>query len=193
MEGRFARWKGILGINIVLCMVSCGQLQTKAPAGTPRFRDLPAYFAGEKIALKQAGLQYQKWVEQNGVRDSSTASDSNTIDHLLKPFAEINLNKPSLRDQYTIDSVVNGFTGARSLIYSAKKPDVRPQQVLLETDSTGFIQTVQIMSRTKNLLYTASQVLVYEHLKTMRVATDQKVILLSPQHLSVLVRMSPKQ
>ncbi len=180
-------------ISLLLLLSACGNLQTAPSATVARFRDLPAYFAGEKRQMQQAGLVFHKWVEQNGLRDSTTVSDSNTIDHLLKPFSEINLNKPSLRDQYTIDSVVNGFTGARSLIYSAKKPDTRPQQVLIDTDSTGYIQTVQITSRTNNLLYKTAEILVYEHLKTVRVSTDQKVVMLSPEHLSVLVRMYPKQ
>ncbi|HEY0273716.1 MAG TPA: hypothetical protein VGC22_11065 [Chitinophaga sp.] len=176
----------------MLFLSACIRLQAPAPVASPRFRDLPAYFAGERRQMEQAGLQFHKLVEQNGVRDSITTTDTATIGHLLKPFAGIDLNKPSLRDQYTIDSVTNGFSGARSLSYTARTPAVNPQQVLLETDSTGYIQTVQIISRSNNLLYKTAATLIYQHLKTVSVATDQQVVLLSPQRLSVQVRMYPK-
>ncbi|PUZ27866.1 hypothetical protein DCM91_06590 [Chitinophaga costaii] len=168
------------------------RLQAPVTASTERFRDLPAYFASEKKQMEQAGLQFHKLVEQNGVRDSIITSDTGIISKLLKPFAGINLNKPSLRDQYILDSVTNGFSGARSLSYTARTPEVNPQQVLLETDSSGYIQSVQIISRTSNLLYKTASTLIYEHLKTVSVSTDQQVVLLSPQHLSVQVRMYPK-
>ncbi|SCC36369.1 hypothetical protein GA0116948_106193 [Chitinophaga costaii] len=192
MDCRFARWKGISGVSLLLFLAACMRLQAPVTASTERFRDLPAYFASEKKQMEQAGLQFHKLVEQNGVRDSIITSDTGIISKLLKPFAGINLNKPSLRDQYILDSVTNGFSGARSLSYTARTPEVNPQQVLLETDSSGYIQSVQIISRTSNLLYKTASTLIYEHLKTVSVSTDQQVVLLSPQHLSVQVRMYPK-
>lgn len=192
MDRRFARLTGISGISIAFLFTACVQVEGPSTAANARFRDLPAYFAGEQHQMKQAGLIFHKVAEQNGVRDSLTTSDTATIASLLKPFAGIDLNKPSLRDQYTIDSVTDEFSGARSLSYTAKTPAVNPQQVLLETDSAGNIQSVQLHSRTSNLLYKTSSTLVYQHLKTVSVTTDQQVVLLAPTHLSVQVRMYPK-
>lgn len=171
---------------------ACMQVEGPGTATKARFRDLPAYFAGEQHQMKQAGLLFHKVAEQNGERDSLTTGDTAAIASLLKPFTGIDLNKPSLRDQYTVDSVTDEFSGARSLSYTAKTPAVNPQQVLLETDSAGNIQSVQMSSRTSNLLYKTSSTLVYQHLKTVSVTTDQKVVLLAPTHLSVQVRMYPK-
>lgn len=143
--------------------------------------------------MEQSGLLLHKTVTLNGERDSLTLpADTLALQHLLKPFTDADINKPSLRDAYRTDTVKDLFSGGSSIMYTARDAAVSPQQIILNLDSKGNITTVNINKRTRNLVYEYQQNLSYQHLKTIRIVTYQKIAFLQPRELDVRVSLVPK-
>lgn len=144
--------------------------------------------------MAQSGLQIQKTVALNGQRDSinQPLTDTLALQHLLKPFLDVDINKPSLRDAYRTDTVKDLFTGSSAIMYAARHTSVNPQQIILNFDSTGQISSVNINKRTSNLVYQYQQNLFYQHLKTIRITTRQKIAFLQARELDVRVSLAPK-
>ena len=65
----------------------------------------------------QSGLQMLKTVALNGQRDSLSqpVTDTLALQHLLKPFMDVDINRPSLRDAYRTDTVKDLFSGNSSI------------------------------------------------------------------------------
>lgn len=163
------------------------------PVNSPAHSDLKAFFTGEATQMAQIGLQIHKTVILNGQRDSlNQPADTLVLQHLLKPFMDADINKPSLRDAYRTDTVVDLFSGSSSIMYAARNPSTSPQQIILNLDSMGHISTVNINKRTSNLVYEYQQNLFYQHLKTIRITTWQKIAFLQARELDVKVSLVPK-
>jgi hypothetical protein len=163
------------------------------PANSPAHSDLKAYFTAEATQMAKTGLQLYKTVALNGQRDSlSLPADTLALQHLLKPFVEADINKPSLRDAYRTDTVKDLFSGSSSIMYAARDAATSPQQIILNLDDKGHIASVNINKRTSNLVYEYQQNLFYQHLKTIRITTWQKIAFLQARELDVRVSLVPK-
>ncbi|WP_298736721.1 hypothetical protein [uncultured Chitinophaga sp.] len=187
---RYRRLGTILAAVTLLACNPGGSRQVDSAAHS----DLKAYFTAEAIQMAQSGLQMQKTVALNGQRDSinQPLTDTLALQHLLKPFLDVDINKPSLRDAYRTDTVKDLFTGSSAIMYAARHTSVNPQQIILNFDSTGQISSVNINKRTSNLVYQYQQNLFYQHLKTIRITTRQKIAFLQARELDVRVSLAPK-
>lgn len=162
-------------------------------ANSPAHSDLKAYFTAEAVQMANTGLQLHKTVALNGQRDSlSLPADTLALQHLLKPFMDADINKPSLRDAYRTDTVKDLFSGNSSIMYAARDAATSPQQIILNMDDKGHIASVNINKRTSNLVYEYQQNLFYQHLKTIRITTWQKIAFLQARELDVRVSLAPK-
>ncbi|SKA11597.1 hypothetical protein SAMN04488128_102892 [Chitinophaga eiseniae] len=165
----------------------------KTTAGA-KFEPLPAYFNGEREHIRAGGFSLHKIITLNGVSDTATVNgtDSTAVRDLLKPFADIDLNKPSLRDQYDTSSLYDPFSGRKSVIYKSKGKQTFPSEITMELDKNGTIQQVNIHSYTVNMVYEFRQDLLYQRNKNIRIATYQKIAFLSPKEIEVNVTVTPK-
>ena len=111
---------------------------------------------------------------------------------LLKPFMDVDLNKPSLRDEFDTSSLYDPFSGRRSVIYKSKGEQTRPAEITMELDKQGNIQLVNIHAYTTNMVYEFRQDLTYQRNRQIRIATYQKIAFLAPKELEVNVTMAPK-
>ncbi|KAA2244697.1 hypothetical protein F0L74_01610 [Chitinophaga agrisoli] len=176
-----------------MAMAACSP-GSQQPANQAPHSDLKAYFEQEAIQAGKSGLLLQKTVTLNGQReDLHLTADSSQLEHLLKPFMDADVNKPSLKDAYRTDTIKDLFTGNSSIMYTARKQATRPQQVILNLDNKGQINTVTAHSSTHNLVYDYQQHLFYQHLKTIRITTFQKIAFLKPRELDVKVSLAPKK
>jgi hypothetical protein len=178
----------LAAITLLACNTGAPQ-----PAANSTHSNLKTYFETEARLLLQNGLQLHKSVVLNGQRDSITLSpDSTGLQHLLKPFTDADVNKPSLRDAYRADTIPDLISGNSTVMYTARNAATSPQQVILNLDRQGHITAVNIHKSTRNLVYEYQQHLFYQHLKTIRITTFQKIAFLKPRELDVKVWLAPK-
>lgn len=175
-----------------LCLATCNTPQPRAQQS--RYRDLKGYFEQELAQLRQSSPRLHKTVSLNNRHDSLTiqAPDSAQLQHLLQPFLEVDLNKPSLQDAYQVVDIPNRFSGARSVMYKARERSTNPREIILEIDSSNQVATVSINRLVRNLVYEYEQHLFYRQGKQIDINTRQKIAFLPPTALDVKVRMEPK-
>ena len=177
----------------VITLLACNPGRQQPAIHNSTHSDLKAYFEKEAGLLQQSGLQLHKSVVLNGQQDSTTlAPDSTQLQHLLKPFMDVDINKPSLQDAYRTDTIPDLINGNSAVMYTAREPGTSPQQIILNLDREGHIATVNIHKSTRNLVYEYQQNLFYQHLKSIRITTLQKIAFLRPRELDVKVLMAPK-
>jgi hypothetical protein len=187
------RYRRLCTVLAAVTLLACNPGGSR-PANSPAHSDLKAYFTAEAAQVAKSGLQMLKTVALNGQHDSlrQSVTDTLALQHLLKPFIDADINKPSLRDAYRTDTVRDLFSGNSTIMYAARDASVSPQQIILNMDSTGHISSVNINKRTRNLVYEYQQHLFYQHLKTIRITTWQKIAFLQPRELEVRVALVPK-
>jgi hypothetical protein len=186
------RYRRLCTVLAAVTLLACNPGGSR-PADSPAHSDLKAYFTGEAAQMAKSGLQVNKTVALNGQRDSlSQPADTLVLQNLLKPFMDADLNKPSLRDAYRTDTVKDLFNGSSSIMYAALNASTSPQQIIVNMDSLGHISSVNINKRTSNLIYQYQQNLFYQHLKTIRITTWQKIAFLQARELDVRVSLVPK-
>ena len=187
------RYRRLCTALAAVTLLACNPGDSRT-AISPAHSDLKAYFTAEAAQMAQSGLQMLKTVALNGQHDSLSqpAADTLALQHLLKPFMDADINKPSLRDAYRTDTVRDLFSGNSTIMYAARDASVSPQQIILNIDSTGHISSVNINKRTRNLVYEYQQHLSYQHLKSIRITTWQKIAFLQPRELDVRVSLAPK-
>ncbi|MBV7533643.1 hypothetical protein [Chitinophaga sp. sic0106] len=179
----------------LLAFTACSNITPKPVTGQPdKFIDLPGYFKSEEKLLVQAGGTMEKTVLLNGQSAQSTfdSKDSNAVQHLLKPFLDIDLNKPSLRDAYDTTSLADPFSGRKSVIYKSKGVQTNPEEITMELDKNGTIQQVTVQSFTSNMVYEYRQHLIYQRGKSILINTYQKIAFLSPKELEISVKAGAK-
>ncbi|HJT72449.1 MAG TPA: hypothetical protein VJ720_00490 [Chitinophaga sp.] len=153
------------------------------------YRDLKGYFQQELNNMEASRPSLQKTVVLNGQRDSMTITtpDSLQLQHLLQPFLETDLNKPSLQGAYDTILLADQFTGKHSLMYKARNTSTVPQEVILDIDNNQHITNVQMNKHVRNLVYEYQQNLVYQQNKHIRIVTWQKIAFLPAKELDVKV------
>lgn len=185
MDHRFS-W---ILVVVAVCVASCsnnkeGQQNTKLA-----YRDLKGYFQGELHHISGTKPALQKTIIMNGKRDSLTIAtpDSAQLQHLLAPFLDVDLNKPSLQGAYDTILLADQFSGKRSLMYKARNTATVPQEVIMDIDSQQHITNVQMNKHVENLVYEYQQNLVYQQNKHIRIVTWQKIAFLPARELDVKV------
>jgi hypothetical protein len=185
MDHRFS-WTLLAAVSLfVSCNANTGQQQGNGQT----YRDLKGYFQAELNNINLHKPILQKTIVLNGQRDSLTITtpDSLQLQHLLAPFLEVDLNKPSLQGAYDTILLPDQFSGKRSLMYKARNITTIPQEVILDIDSLQQITTVQMNKHMRNLVYEYQQNLVYQHNKHIRIVTWQKIAFLPAKELDVKV------
>lgn len=167
---------------------------TPTNAGPRKFADFSAYFGKEVQTISTNGNILHKTATLNGKTDTVTvAADSTRMHDLLKPFMDINLNKPSLSSQYDTSSLIDHFSGRRSVIYQSKGKETNPYEVILEMDAQGHIQEVKVNGYVSNMVYDYRQNLVYRRHQAIMISTYQKIAFLPAKELEVNVTLEPKK
>ncbi|MDQ0105065.1 hypothetical protein J2T02_000148 [Chitinophaga terrae (ex Kim and Jung 2007)] len=186
-------WLGT-ALTILVGLSAC-KMTDPAPEDkkSRKFADLPAYFKSENSQLISGNYTLNKSITLNNEADKvSSAADSTTVHDLLKPFQDIDLNKPSLKEEYDTSSIYDSFSGKTTVIYQSKGKQTSPSEITMELDKTGNIQQINIHSYTSNLVYEYRQDLQYIRQKQVRMATYQKIAFLQPKVLEAVVSIAPK-
>ncbi|NIG52677.1 hypothetical protein [Chitinophaga sp. Cy-1792] len=186
---------GIILIIIFAGVVGCNNNVKDTKTGKQdKFIDIPAYFKSEEQQLIQSGITFQKKVTFNGKSEAVAieSKDTNAIQHLLKPFLDIDLNKPSLVNEYDTTSLTDPFSGRKSIIYKSKGKQTNPDEITMETDKNGTIQQVTVQSYTSSLVYEYRQHLVYQRGKAIMINTYQRIAFLTPKEVEITAKKEDK-
>ncbi|MBW8685842.1 hypothetical protein [Chitinophaga rhizophila] len=185
MDHRFS-W---ILVIVAVCLASCSNTNGEQQDKTLAYRDLKGYFQEELHTMSGIKPALQKTIVMNGQRDSLTITspDSVQLRHLLAPFLDVDLNKPSLRGAYDTILLADQFSGKHSLMYKARNPATVPQEVIMDIDNQQHITNVQMNKHVENLVYEYQQNLVYQQNKHIRIVTWQKIAFLPARELDVKV------
>lgn len=189
------KYRQVTVLFTIVGLMACNlaNKQSKNPA-QDKFASFPAYFNQQHDQLRKGDFTLFKAVTLNGQKDTATISgrDSAAVHDLLKPFMEIDLNKPSLREEYDTSSLYDPFSGRKSVIYKSRGKQTSPSEITMELDKQGNIQRVSVHSYTSNMVYEFRQDLFYQQNRQVRMTTYQKIAFLSPKELEVNVTIAPK-
>jgi len=187
MDHRFS-W---ILMAVTTLTVSCGSGDGNLRGKGLAYRDLKGYFQEELNNINSSKPALQKTIVMNGHRDSLTIDtpDSTQLQHLLAPFLEVDLNKPSLQGAYDTILLADQFSGSHSLMYKARNAATVPQEVIMDIDSHQHITNVQMNKHVENLVYEYQQNLVYQPNKHIRIVTWQKIAFLPARELDVKVQL----
>ncbi|MGH1338611.1 MAG: hypothetical protein ACRBFS_21030 [Aureispira sp.] len=145
------------------------------------FFDLKGFFKKEVAYLTAQQVNVQKTIRQNGQEESKKVAIEDW-ERELTFFTESDINKPSWRDQYSIDSVYNG--NKLLLHYQCKDENLSTQ--VLDIEIVGdTVQSIVVVKNIKNQVYTTQQYLTYLPKKHYKINQTQDIVFLSEDDYSI--------
>jgi hypothetical protein len=138
---------------------------------THLYFDLKSYFEKQVSELNRNNFSLKKFVSKDETTEEKIF-DHPDWNEELKPFSECDINKPSWKNSYNIDS-----TGDRETFcikYEAKDSSLKIKSInfCVEHDSLTFIQ---IEKRTENMYYHFITTLSYFPMKAYSIKSAQKI------------------
>lgn len=173
--------------RLLYCLLLCSLTACAVPvldddtqAAGPFF-DLEEFFAQEVAYLEKQSIQVQKTIRQNGKEEAHQLTIKDWSKE-LRFFSESDINKPSWRDQYSIDSIYSG--NKLSLKYKSKDENLSTQALDIEIVS-DTVQSIVVVKNINNQVYTAQQYLTYLPKKYYKINQTQDIVLLSEDDYSI--------
>jgi hypothetical protein len=141
-----------IGVSIISTLYAC-KPAVKEDGGNAKYFDLKGYFDKDASRLTKLNKPVLKTVMHNNDAETKKVRIANWQTE-LSLFTESDINKPSWRDEYTIES------DSSLLIYKAKTSDLKTQEVMIKKDGDK-VKWIMIINHTKNLLYETREKLSY--------------------------------
>jgi hypothetical protein len=154
---------------LVLLFYSC---ENKKPAKeTAAYFDLKSYFEKQASELNASNIKLKKFVLKEEL------SEEKIFDHPdwkeeLKPFSECDINKPSWKNSYRVDSTADLSTLCISYYAKDSTLKIKSMNVCFEHDS---LTVIQIEKRADNLYYNYDTKLSYFPMKAYSIKSSQKI------------------
>lgn len=169
----------------MILLGGCGLLLLEGCGGSPPregttafFFDMQGYFRSEATRLKSAGARLEKTAEAAGRTERRPVQEPDWEEELAL-FIGSDINKPSWRDSYTVDS------GATYLLYKAKDPGLRIRSIRINRDERSAITGILIRREVGNYLYSSSETLRYYPDSLYEISRRQEVKLLGASDFRV--------
>jgi hypothetical protein len=155
----------------VFVLLFCSCENTKMEKRVSVYFDFKTYFDNQAAELTANNFRIKKIVLKDDV------TTEKMFDHPdwkteLNPFSECDINKPSWKNSYTIDST--GDSGIYCIKYFAKDSALKIKSInfCVERDSLTFIR---IEKRTDNMYYNNITTLSYFPRKAYSIRNSQKI------------------
>ncbi|CAA6822562.1 MAG: Unknown protein [uncultured Aureispira sp.] len=158
-----------LTISISACNVPTIQ-ETNRTQTT--FFDLKGFFKEEAKYLKAQGVQIQKTIQHNQTKETQTILPKDWEKELLL-FSDSDLNKPSWKDKYLLDSTDRG-NGLTLLHYKAIDEKLSVQVLDVELKGTA-VHSILIVKKIANQIYESQEHLTYIPRKSYHIKKSQEV------------------
>lgn len=138
------------------------------------FFDLKGFFDKEAKYLKEKGVKIQKTIQHNQTKETQTVLPKDWEKELLL-FSESDINKPSWKDKYILDSTDRG-NGLILLHYKSIDENLSIQ--VLDVELKGeVVHSVLIVKKIANQVYESQQHLTYIPRKSYSIKKSQDVTL----------------
>ena len=139
-----------------------------APEGSPKeemdskplFFDVKAFFDKEIDALNEKQPQVRKILVLNGAREEFQ-TDSLDFSNELSLFLNSEINKASWRDSYQADTTLGENQLIEQTRYTALDDKLQTRLVAVQYHNQ-IPSIIRIVNKTKNIILTATQELIYE-------------------------------
>lgn len=162
--------KLLLLLFIFSVFVSCESEKIKTTSSI--FFDLKLYFENQETMLHSNKIKLKKVISKDSITEYKYYD---TVDwkEELKPFAECDLNKPSWKNSYSTDSVIDN--GMLCIKYEAKDSVLKIKKINLcfEHDSLTLIN---IEKRMDNPYFDYTTSLNYFPMKAYSITNSQKIV-----------------
>ena len=158
-------------VLLVLGLFFCSCQNSKLEKVTTPYFDFKSYFEKQAAELSAKNLRIKKTV----IKDNVVAEK--IFDHPdwkteLNPFVECDINKPSWKNSYTIDSSGNNETYCIKYLARDSSLEIKSINFCFERDSISFIR---IEKRTDDMYYNNSTTLNYFPMKAYSIINSQKI------------------
>lgn len=179
----------ILALGVLL-IFACQKNDQKVTGDTNKlvFFDIKSFFEEEAKILANKKYKIEKTALLNGKKEVKTF-DNVDFEAELKIFRDADLNKPSWRDKYKIDSITNK-NGQLNVVYNStnERMKIKKMDLLFQDEKAKQPVEVQIVSQISNPLYETNEHLWYRTNQAYKISSVQKVTLLSIDSIYIEAR-----
>jgi len=179
MNYRFFLFTLIISISLGAC--DFPTLPNQKKADTPFF-DLKSFFEEEARYLEAQNMSIKKVIRHNNTTEEHVTKVDSWDDE-LKLFSESDINKPSWKDKYTLDSTDIG-NGLILLHYKATDKGLNTQVLDVKLADTK-VHSIVIIKKTSNQVYEAQQYLTYIPRKSYTIEKIQDVTLFDKDEYNI--------
>lgn len=162
-----------LFLLVILVFGSCISDNNDAPSQGRQFFDARDYFQKESERLNMNKDSVAKILFINDTRDVLITKVD--FKKELDAFVKSNINKSSLLDKYTVDSVYFSNQQLKKETYTAIDTSLRTRNFTVEYDSLG-IEEISIINISSNLIIGSTQSLRYRPDKVYSITNVQETI-----------------
>ena len=171
----------IIAISILLsaCQIPTLQESTKPSYA---FFDLKGFFEKEAEYLQAQNIRIKKTIRHNSNTEEHISKVESWEDE-LRLFRESDINKPSWKDKYTLDSTEIG-NGLVLLHYKANDKELNTQ--VLDVKLAGAeVHSIVIIGKVSNQVYESQQYLTYIPHKSYTIEKTQDVVLFDKDEYNI--------
>jgi hypothetical protein len=186
MNYHFFLFTLIISISLAAC--NFPTLPNQKKAETPFF-DLKSFFEEEARYLKAQNMSIKKTIRHNDTTEEHIIKVENWNDE-LRLFSESDINKPSWKNKYTLDSTDIG-NGLVLLHYKATDKGLSTQ-VLDVKLADANVHSIVIINKTSNQVYEAQQYLTYIPHKSYTIEKIQDVTLFDKDEYNIKAKYIQK-
>lgn len=165
---------------LVLLFSACTQTQ---PIEQEKFYfNLTSFFNKQAESLNSLNPDVHKIITKNGEREEKIVSDLDWQQELMV-FTRADINKPSWKGLYTIDSTE---TETGQLInYAATDESLTTRSIELHTNAKNEITRIEIKTQPDKKIYFANTHMVYIPKKSYAISTEQNLVLFEKDNFTV--------
>lgn len=171
----------ILRWSWVLFVISACSAPTTSLPQERTFFDLKTFFEKEVTHLENFMPQLDKTITHNGTTESHRVVVDDWLAE-LRFFSTLDINKPSWRDQYRVDTLMEPY--GYQLKYSALNKGLVTQELAIHIidQQVTFINAIQLID---NQVYQSQRFLEYKPRKHYKIKQLQDVALLAPNDYTI--------
>ncbi len=160
----FAAFSGLLLLAAIHVFSGCthGGESVHADKKVPVFFDLRDFFQQEIRFLQKNQSSVNKIVQLNGQKSVLSAIAVSYSDELA-PFANSDINKPSWKDKYQVDSILVD-RHLKEIRYTAKDASLKTRELRIAFSESG-VKEVWIKNSIHSIISESDQELKYERSK----------------------------
>ncbi|MCH2022921.1 MAG: hypothetical protein MK207_10630 [Saprospiraceae bacterium] len=149
------------------------------------FFDLKLFFNNEAEYLKSKNIRIKKIIKHNNTIEENI-QQIDDWENELKIFSDCDINKPSCKNRYTVDSTLSN-SGFMTLHYEANDEKMQTKVIDIQI-SENNVHSIMIINKETNNIFESQQYLTYIPGKRYTIDKIQSVTLFEKENYSIDVQ-----